>query len=332
MYANHVKRDPSSPKPANLGFVPKSQGFLAAMPVLRRSGALAYTQATMSDQDLLPQTLTTHDGLALHLHHWPVPQPRGVIQLVHGLCEHLGRFEELARALNAAGWAVAGVDHRGHGRSEGARGVIGQIDDLLRDQAQLHDLLSQAYRRKLHVMMGYSMGGVIAGRFGAAMARPLSSTPWARPIDALIMAAPALEPALSGPQRATLSVLSRLVPDLGLPVANRRDWATSEPKALAIMADDPLMHYNLTPRVSQFMLSAGRAVYERASDWAVPTLLLYSKIDRLIPARSCERFLSLVPPALIEAHAYDTMEHDMFHEADRLRVHGHILQWLARVQ
>jgi alpha-beta hydrolase superfamily lysophospholipase len=285
----------------------------------------------MSHPDALPATLKTHDGLTLRVYHWPVPDAKGVVQLIHGMCEHLGRFEELARTLNADGWAVAGVDQRGHGLSEGARGVIGQADNLLLDQAQVHDVVSQAYRRKPHVMMGYSMGGVIAGRFGAAMARPMTSAPWVRPIDGLIMAAPALEPALSAPQRATLSVLARLVPDLALPVGNRRDWCSVDPQVLAEMAADPLMHYELTPRVSQFMLNSGRIVYERASDWSVPTLLLYSRIDRLIPPKSCERFLDMVPANLIEAHAYADTAHSLFQEAGRVQVLGHIRQWLTRV-
>ncbi|MGC4061143.1 MAG: alpha/beta hydrolase [Aquabacterium sp.] len=283
------------------------------------------------DSHTLPASLRAHDGLALHLHHWPVAEPKGVVQLSHGMCEHLGRFGELAGALNQAGWAVAGVDHRGHGRSEGPRGVIVQADDYLMDQAVLHDALSQTYRRKPHVMLGYSMGGVIAGRFGAAMARPLQSAPWARPIDGLIMAAPALEPTLSAPQRATLSVLARLVPDLALPVANRLDWTSGEAQVLDDIRADPLIHYTLTSRVSQFMLSSGRTVYERAPGWTVPTLLLYARHDRLIPARSCERFLSLVPRELIEAHVYEDMEHSLFHEASRGQAHAHAAAWLAKV-
>lgn len=291
---------------------------------------LTYTSWLMTDHDTLPATLRTHDGLALHLHHWPVADPKGVVQLIHGMCEHLGRFGELAGVLNEAGWVVAGVDHRGHGRSEGPRGVIVHADDYLMDQAMLHDALSQTYRRKPHVILGYSMGGVIAGRFGAAMARPLVSAPWARPVDGLIMAAPALEPTLSAPQRATLSVLARLVPDLALPVANRLDWSSADPRVLADMRADPLMHYNLTSRVSQFMLNSGRIMYERAPGWTVPTLLLYARHDRLIPAKSCERFSSLVPRELIEAHAYD-MEHNLFHEAEREQLHAHVRAWLARV-
>lgn len=286
----------------------------------------------MNQVATLPNSVQTHDGLGLHVHHWPVPQAKGVVQLVHGMCEHLGRFDALAKAINEAGWAVAGVDHRGHGRSQGPRGVIGHADDLLRDQALVHDALGLSYRRMPHVMLGYSMGGVIAARFGAALAQPLTSAPWVRPLDGLILAAPALEPTVSAPQRATLSVLARLVPDLSLPLANKLDWASSEPEVVAAMAADPLMHFNLTPRVSQFMMGSGRVVFDRAAGWSVPTLLLYAQDDRLISAKSCERFQALVPADRMEVHGYAHTGHNLFHESGRVQAFRHIAQWLGKVR
>ena len=51
------------------------------------------------------------------------PQPKAVVCLVHGLGEHTGRYAHVAAALNDAGYAVLGVDLRGHGKSGGPRGV-----------------------------------------------------------------------------------------------------------------------------------------------------------------------------------------------------------------
>ena len=60
-------------------------------------------------------SLTTRDGLRLHLQRWPAPGvAHGTVQIVHGLGEHIARYEAVARALNAAGWHVSGHDHRGH--------------------------------------------------------------------------------------------------------------------------------------------------------------------------------------------------------------------------
>ncbi|HEV7913341.1 MAG TPA: alpha/beta hydrolase, partial [Albitalea sp.] len=59
-------------------------------------------------------TLTTADGLSLHLHHWPVAgMARGTVLLVHGLGEHVGRYAQVAKQLNDSSWNVIGHDHRG---------------------------------------------------------------------------------------------------------------------------------------------------------------------------------------------------------------------------
>ena len=70
------------------------------------------------------RTITTADGLALHLHTWPLPATptRGSVLIVHGLGEHGGRYAHVAAHLTQAGWAVLGYDQRGHGRSGGPRG------------------------------------------------------------------------------------------------------------------------------------------------------------------------------------------------------------------
>jgi alpha-beta hydrolase superfamily lysophospholipase len=277
---------------------------------------------------MLPPSLNSPDGVRLHVHHWPVAQPRGIVQMAHGMLEHLGRYQELAALLNTAGWAVAGVDHRGHGLSSGERGAIREADDLLRDQAQLHDQLSRAYRHLPHVLLGSSLGGVIAARMAAELTQPSSGAPWSRPLDGIVLIAPALEPTMSAPQRATLSVLSRLVPDLGIPVAHRPDWITSDPAVIAEINADKLIHHTITPRITQFMVSAARGVFERAPGWATPTLLMYSEIDRLVSAEACRRFHSLVPAHLMKAYAYHDMAHDLIHEPGRELVFEHLRNWL----
>ena len=62
-------------------------------------------------------TVTTADGLSLHVREWPCSNARGSVLIVHGLGEHIGRYAHVAAQLNGLGWAVVGYDHRGHGTS-----------------------------------------------------------------------------------------------------------------------------------------------------------------------------------------------------------------------
>jgi len=56
-------------------------------------------------------------GIAIHYETWRVTQPRAVVQLAHGVGEHIGRYRELIAVLNASGYSVWADDHRGHGQT-----------------------------------------------------------------------------------------------------------------------------------------------------------------------------------------------------------------------
>ena len=62
-------------------------------------------------------TFTDAWGVHIHYEHWRVPEPTAVVQLAHGIGEHIGRYGELIAALNGAGYSVWADDHRGHGQT-----------------------------------------------------------------------------------------------------------------------------------------------------------------------------------------------------------------------
>jgi alpha-beta hydrolase superfamily lysophospholipase len=85
------------------------------------------------------------DDLELATFEWDVPDPRGVVQVAHGLAEHSARYDRFARALNAAGYTVRASDHRGHGASIsskpgdfGAPGFEALIADVAAYGASVH--------------------------------------------------------------------------------------------------------------------------------------------------------------------------------------------------
>lgn len=280
-----------------------------------------------------PSSLTTTDNVSLHVAHWPVPSPRGVVQTLHGLGEHQGRFDRLARALNAAGWAVAGIDHRAHGRSGGERGVIPAPGELLNDHAHLHDQLSLHYRRLPHVFLGTSFGGLLAAQFASALGRQAPTVPWARPTDAVVLIAPALVPTLPAPQSATLTVLSRLVPDLPVSLAYMQSWGNSDPTVLTAKRADPLLHTLLTPRTCQFMVQTARQVLAQdGQDWTVPTLLSFTDRDRLVPFQACASFADRLPPHLLRTIRYKDMAHDLLHEPCADDLNQQIVAWLDAIR
>src|SRR5262245_6385417 len=90
------------------------------------------------------RTLRTDDGLPLYWRQWSKPgmdKARGTVLIVHGLGEHIGRYDHVATRLNSWGWHVVGHDQRGHGASGGPRGDIPNPERLLQDLALVIDEL-----------------------------------------------------------------------------------------------------------------------------------------------------------------------------------------------
>src|SRR5882757_10069099 len=88
--------------------------------------------------------LRSADGTELSYREWLVDDARGAVQIVHGLGEHGGRYSELAGIFNALGLSVRAQDHRGHGRSGGARGSIADHHDFLHDLKLVLDDFAKA--------------------------------------------------------------------------------------------------------------------------------------------------------------------------------------------
>ncbi len=274
-------------------------------------------------------TFISTDGLRLHLRRWPAPDPaaaRGTVQIVHGLGEHIGRYDALAQRLNAAGWHVAGHDHRGHGQSEGARGCIAADYSLLADVSAVMD---HVRGRGPLVLLGHSMGGAVAARF-VAEGLSHSAARWSRDINGLVLSSPALDPGLGLAQRLALAALGPLLPNLALGNGLKPEWVSRDAAVVAAYTADPLNHNRISPRLAQFIADVGPVVMRRASGWRVPTLLMWAGADRCVAPAGSAAFAAAVPPGVMTAVPWPGLAHEIFNEPEREQVLARLVAWLQR--
>ena len=224
-------------------------------------------------------TLTTADGLKLQLREWPCAHARATVLIVHGLGEHIGRYEPVAAQLLRSGRSVVGYDQRGHGASEGARGALNQPDDLLADLALVIDAVRRQHPGPL-TLLGHSMGGAVAARFVAGGLEGAPPPAGFRPVDALVLSSPALDPGLSAAQKIALAVAGRLAPNLAVGNGLKPDWIARDAAVVKAYLADPRVHDRITPKLARFIAESGAFVRAHAARWRVPTLLLYAGAAR----------------------------------------------------
>jgi len=271
----------------------------------------------------------TDDGLLLHVRAWPVSRgvARGSVLIVHGIGEHADRYAHVAARLNAAGWDVWGYDQRGHGLSQGPRGVLRHADDLLRDLARVIDMLRPVARAPF-VLYGHSLGALVAARFVAEALTP-SAAAWRREVDALILTSPPFDPGMSASQKALLAALGPIAPDLA--VANGLDISgiSRDPAVVHAYRRDPLVHDRASARLARFALDAAGAVLARAGHWRVPTLLMWAGADRVVAPRGSEAFVAAAPPSVVHARAWPGLYHEIHNEPEQAEVFVELERWLS---
>jgi alpha-beta hydrolase superfamily lysophospholipase len=283
------------------------------------------------------RNLRTTDGLPLHWRQWSksgMEPARGTVLLVHGLGEHIGRYEHVAAKLNSWGWHVVGHDQRGHGASGGARGDVPAPDSLLHDLALVIDELrgdAQLGAGPL-VLLGHSMGGLVAARFvagGLSVNHGGVLPAWFRPVDALVLSSPALDPGMSAFQKLLLAVAHPLLPHLAVGNGLKPSWISRDAGVVQAYKDDPLVHDRITPTLARMIADEGAEVLEHAPDWVVPTLLMWAGSDRCISPAGSAAFMAQAPAAVVQGHEFAPLFHEIFNEPEREQVFERLRQWLV---
>lgn len=275
----------------------------------------------ISDSTL--STYTASDGDNIAMQDWPLPDGlalRGMVLLVHGLGEHAGRHDALAKRLNSWGFSVRGYDQYGHGESGGGRGRLPTSTRLLDDLADIIDSTRLRMPKGAPlILLGHSMGGLVAGRFVALGLRR---------VEGLVLSSPALDPDLNLLQKLLLATLPRVLPNLTVGNGLDPGFISRDPEVVAAYRRDPLVHDRVSGRMGRFIADAARATVAAARGWKVPTLLLYAGADRIVNPAGSRAFAAAAPARVVTSKCFDAMFHELFHEPDPEPVYRVLRQWL----
>ena len=276
----------------------------------------------MTDTSTLSK-LSLAPGLQLALRDWPLADAaamRAQVLIVHGLGEHSGRYEHVAQELNSWGYAVRSFDLWGHGLSDGERGSMRDEHALLDDLAAVVDQTRKAMAPgQSLVLLGHSLGGLLAARFVSLRMRP---------IDALVLSSPALDPGLNAFQKLLLATLPGIAPNLRVGNGLQVKYLSHDPAVVAAYQADPLVHNRISARLALFIAQAGREVLASAPQWSTPTLLLFAGQDKLVSPQGSRDFLKLAPGAMVQSLCFEALFHEIFNEAEAGGVFAALQQWL----
>lgn len=273
-------------------------------------------------------TFTDDLGIRIHYESWRVPDPTAVVQLAHGIGEHIGRYAELIQALNDAGYAVWADDHRGHGQT-GFEQHGGDLDLMGRPGPGGMRAAIAAVERFTGVIReaeGDDVPLVILGHsWGSFMTQHVVNRHPER-YDAVVLTGTAW-------LQLGYTNIGDLNKRFARPGGTAVEWLSRDPEVAVAWEADPLT----TSRTLQQLFGWPQSftLMTRPSKRIpseLPLLILIGSDDPVAGERSARRLLQdyqrrcgLVDAQLI---VYEGARHEVFNETNRAEVRADLIRWL----
>jgi len=300
-------------------------------------------------------TFKATDATQIHYYRWlPADEPIATIQIAHGMGEHAARYDWLAGQLTAAGYAVYAQDHRGHGQTaaEGGLGDLGEDgwNRVISDAAELHDLITSAVADRPRILLGHSMGAMLAQqylyRFGEGLdaavisGSPGLGTPIQMWLSHTLARFEAWRLGFSGESALLDKMIFGNANDDFAATENATgfEWLSRDTDQVNAYAADPLCGFVLRTGSLVNLFAGAREARKRKNIERIPAdLPIYIFSGSADPVHSEEKGLDRLLKRYraqvrkVDYRLYRDGRHEMFNELNRNEVVGDLLKWLELV-
>jgi len=246
---------------------------------------------------------------------------RAVIIMVHGLGEHIQRYDNWSGYFLREHIAFTGIDLPGHGQSGGKRGHIRSYSDL----HEIIDVLIVESKKTFPgipvVLYGHSLGGLIVLDYllsgkcqvkGAIVTSPLLRLAFQPDKFRLLLA----------------SVLKHLLPGLAQPTSLVADHLSHDRQVVDEYRNDPLVHGQISVAFFHGMMKSAGYTLKNAGGLKVPALILHGSDDLICSPSGSREFAS--GTSMAELKIWEGGYHELHNEPFREEVFKVILEWMNR--
>lgn len=264
---------------------------------------------------------TSYDGLPLFAQKWaPDGEIKGVINLVHGLGEHSGRYAHWAERFNRAGYALASFDLRGHGRSGGRRGDTPSFDHFADDITILLEKTKEIYPDIPAFIYGHSLGGMLV-LFYLIQRQP--------ELKGAVVTSPGLRTMIDQQKAkiAAVKALGALLPKVSIPNGLEIEGLARDERVIVEYQNDPLVHDRVSLRMGKGMINTIEFIFKNAALIKIPLLLMHGSGDRICYASGSEELASLMDENC-SLQLFEECYHELHNEPEKDDVFNFLIEWI----
>lgn len=288
----------------------------------------------------------------IHAIEWiPEGQPKAVLQMCHGMAEHIERYNGFATFLAQNGFYVVGHDHLGHGKSVTNPDKLGFFHEtngneyVVADIHQLRKDTQKKYPGVPYFVMGHSMGSFLVRQYLGLYGEGLAG--------AIIMGTGDQPNLILGAGKMVCKVIaafkgweyrSKLVDSMAAGGYDKQvkgegeSWLSRNPANVAKYKDDPLSGYMFTVNAYYHMFSGMARMNKQEKAGKVPKALpIFFVAGAEDPVGNCGKAVENVYNRYrkcgmkdVSMKLYDNDRHEILNEDDREQVYQDILSWLEK--
>ncbi len=253
----------------------------------------------------------------------PDKEIKAILLVAHGLAEHSGRYMNLVNHFVPSGYAVYGIDHIGHGKSDGKRVYVERFEDFTKTLKTYFDTIRNWHPETPIFLIGHSMGGLISTAYLLEHQDELSGA------------------VLSGPgvklpdtiSRVTIlvgKILSVLMPKAGV-APLEYDGISRDQAVVDAYINDPLVYTGkITARLATELINKIHHVTEKAPKIQLPIMIAQGSCDKIVDPKGARFLHDLVGSEDRTLKYYDGLYHEIFNEPEHEQVLNDVQQWIEK--
>ncbi len=264
---------------------------------------------------------TDKHGLEFYSKGWePDGTPKAAVALLHGLGEHVGRYAQVGEAFANAGYALMGMDLRGHGHSGGLRGHTPSLEAYMQDIDLLLEHTHARYPGLPTFLYGHSLGAILALNYGLRRKPDLKG---------VIATGPALHSALENqPVKVAIArVLGTLLPSMLLNSGLQTSHLSHDPQVEQLYVSDPLVHDKVSLGFGKIMLDNVGWTLAHAGEFPLPLLLMQGTQDMIAFPSSSQEFAKAAG-AKATLVLWKDLYHEIHNEPNKAEVIQTMIRWM----
>ncbi len=258
----------------------------------------------------------------IYYQYWlPEGEPKAILLVAHGITEHSGRYMNVVNHFVPAGCAVYGVDHIGHGKSDGKRVCVDRFKDYTKTLKIYFDMIRGWLSPKPIFLVGHSMGGLISSAYllehqdelaGAVLSGPGIKVP-DNISNAVIIAG---------------KILSVVMPKAGI-IQLDTEGICRDPAVVDAYVNDPLVYKGkITARLGAEILKTSQHVTESAIKIRLPIMIVQGGRDKIVDPRGAQLLYDSISSEDKTIKIYDDLYHEVFNEPEHEQVLDDIKVWI----